>query len=457
MHDEFIDVHEELSNAPVGPMHVKLGILLALLTLFDGYDTFNPAYVIHYVRGPWSLSLQQAGMLVSSGLVGFLLGAAVHGTIADRCGRRVTLLAGLWITTIFSVLTAVAGHSFAAFCTLRVLTGLGLGVLLPLSTTYINELAPRRIANTFALWGVALGWAAGGAAAGIVGVFVTPRTGWQGLYWVGSLSFLLIPFVHRYLPESPKFVLLRGRDEQVKAILSKLRPDRAAAYRDRRVARHADMARAPVLALLTTPYRRQSIAICAASFFSLFCIFGLSGWIPTLMQARGETFAASFAFGALMQVMSFVGGLVCGHLVDRSNCPRQWLGVWWTVGGFSVLALVFFHTHWTNLALSAAAGFCIIGGQFVLNNFTAASYETQMRATAVGMELAVGRLGAILGPFIGGALQQAFGGSNLMLTAIAVAAAGAAVCVMFATKSKTDHEPRRDSADEPMAGVARGG
>jgi MFS family permease len=456
MQDAVIDVHKELSEAPVGSMHVRLGILLALLTLFDGYDTFNPAYVIHYVRGPWGLSLQQAGMLVSSGLIGFLIGAAVHGAIADRVGRRVTLLAGLWITTIFSAATAITADSFASFCAVRVLTGLGLGVLLPLSTTYINELAPKRIANTFALWGVALGWATGGAAAGIVGVFVTPHTGWQGLYWVGSLSFVLIPFVHRYLPESPKFALLQGRDVEVKAILSKLRPDRAAIYRDRAVARPSISERTPVFSLLEAPYRRVTIAIWATSFLSLFCIFGLSGWIPTLMQGRGETFGASFAFGALMQVMSFVGALVCGRLVDRSNRPRQWLCIWSVCGALSVLALIFFHSHWLNLALSAMAGFCIIGGQFVLNNFTANSYETQMRATAVGMELAVGRLGAILGPFVGGALQQAFGGANAMLAAIAVAATGAAVCVVFATKKAAGQTPQPEVADGAVAGAAGG-
>lgn len=59
MQEEAIDVHEELANARVGKTHVGLGIILALLTMFDGYDTFNPAYVIHYVRDPWSLSLQQ--------------------------------------------------------------------------------------------------------------------------------------------------------------------------------------------------------------------------------------------------------------------------------------------------------------------------------------------------------------------------------------------------------------
>jgi AAHS family 4-hydroxybenzoate transporter-like MFS transporter len=453
MHNDSIDVNDELSDAPVGGMHVKLGILLALMTLFDGYDTFNPAYVIHYVRGPWQLSLQQAGLLVSSGLVGFLFGAAIHGAVADRFGRRITLIAGLWITTVFSILTAVSADSFASFCTLRMLTGLGLGVLLPLSTTYINELAPKRVENTFALWGVALGWAAGGAGAGLVGVFLTPHTGWQGLYWIGSLSILLIPFVHLYLPESPKFALLHGHESEVRDILAKLRPQRAHLYRTLSIRKPLATENASVLALLAGPYRRLSIAIWVTSFLSLFCIFGLSGWIPTLMQARGESFGASFAFGALMQVMSFVGGLVCGRLVDRTGHPRFWLGVWWAAGAVSVLTLVFLQSHWVNLVCSAMAGFCIIGAQFVLNNFTAASYETRMRATAVGMELAVGRLGAILGPFIGGALQQAFSGAQATLLAIVIAAAGAAVTVRFATKSAAYRFDRHGETDDAATAI----
>jgi AAHS family 4-hydroxybenzoate transporter-like MFS transporter len=449
MHDTTIDVHEELASAPVGRMHIRLGILLALLTFFDGYDTFNPAYVIHYVLEPWGLSLQQAGMLVSSGLVGFLVGAAVHGVVADRFGRRITLITGLWTTTLFSLLTALFAHTFASFCLLRVLTGLGLGVLLPLSTTYINELAPRRVANTFALWGVALGWAAGGAAAGIVGVLVTPHTGWPGLYWFGSLSVVLLPFVHRYLPESPKFALLRGDEAEVKAILVKLRPEREPIYRDGAIAQPDSASRTPLLALLKKPYRKLSIAIWATSFLSLFCIFGLSGWIPTLMHARGETFGASFTFGAMMQVMSFIGALACGYLVDRFRRPRYWLCAWFLCGAASVLVLSLSSAHWANFIFTASAGFCIIGGQFVLNNFTAASYETRMRATAVGMELAVGRLGAILGPVIGGVLQQMLGGSSNMLLAICIAATGAAISVLLA---RADADQRRD--DVGMAAPA---
>ncbi len=425
-----IDVNKELAEARVSPLHIQLGVIMALLTFFDGYDTFNPAYVIHYVMGPWGLAPGQAGLLVSSGLVGFLIGAGVHGLIADRYGRRVTLLGGLWITSAFTLTTPIFGDSFVSFLLIRVLTGVGLGVLLPLATTYINELAPRRLANRFSLWGVALGWAAGGTFAGIVGVFLTPTFGWQVLYWVGSLSIPLTIVLHFVLPESVKFLAARGRIEEIKGLLSRLRPERAAIYVNAQLEVHpAAVRKNSIAALLAPGYRRKTLTIWSAAFLSLFCIFGLTGWIPTVMMQRGETFAASFGFGALMQVMSFVGGLTCGHLADRRGVSREVLSTWWALGGLAVLALIPFNIQIVNIISVAAAGFFIIGAQFVLNNFTAATYETNVRATAVGMMLSVGRVGAILGPFVAGELQQIFHGPMAMFLAIGAAALVAAAAI----------------------------
>ncbi|MBI5320564.1 MFS transporter [Bradyrhizobium sp.] len=433
MSDRAIDVHEELAEAKVSGFHVWLGLIMGLLTLFDGYDTFNPAYVIHYVVGPWGLKGGQAGLLISSGLVGFLIGAAVHGIIADRFGRRGTLLGGLWITSIFTLLTALLADSFVSFCILRLLTGLGLGVLLPLATTYINELAPRRVANTFALWGVALGWALGGTAAGLVGVFLTPVFGWKVLYWIGSLSFLLLPFLHAQLPESPKFLMLRGRSDEVKALLCKLRPDRAVIYASADFSVMQPQVKAnPIALLLKANYRRTTLAIWSSAFLSLFCIFGLTGWIPTVMMQRGETFSASFGFGAMMQVMSFLGGLALGHLIDRFGRSRGLIASWWAVGGSSVLMLAAFNTHLVNVTAVALAGFCIIGAQFVLNNFTAASYETSARATAVGMELSIARVGAILGPLVAGTLHQIYQSPTPMFVSIGFSAIAAGAVILFA-------------------------
>jgi MFS family permease len=435
MADHGIDVHEELANAKVSGFHMRLGLIMGLLTLFDGYDTFNPAYVIHYVAGPWGLQGGQAGLLISSGLIGFLIGSAVHGIIADRFGRRGTLLGGLWITSIFTLLTAIFADSFLSFCALRLCTGLGLGVLLPLATTYINELAPRRVTNTFALWGVALGWALGGTAAGLVGVFATPAFGWKALYWVGSMSFLLLPFLHAQLPESPKFLALKNRSEEIGALLRRLRPERASFYASARiaVARRHELDN-PVSVLLTQKYRRTTLSIWLSAFLSLFCIFGLTGWIPTVMMQRGETFSASFGFGAVMQIMSFLGALVLGHLIDRLGKSRGLLAVWWAIGGLAVLTLVAFNSHIVNVTAVAVAGCCILGAQFVLNNFTAASYETSVRATAVGMELAIGRVGAILGPLVAGTLQQIYQSPMPMFVSIGLSAIAAGTIILLAQR-----------------------
>jgi len=452
MTSQAINVHDELAGARVGAFHWRLGAIMGLLTLFDGYDTFNPAYVIHYVAGPWGLKAGQAGLLISSGLVGFLLGAALHGVAADRFGRRGTLLAGLWITSVFTLLTALLANSFVTFCALRLLTGLGLGVLLPLATTYINELAPRRARNGFSLWGVALGWALGGTLAGIVGVFATPSFGWNSLYWIGSLSFLLLPFLHRSLPESPKFLVIQGRTAEIRKFLTRLRPERAAIYRDAKVSASEPSTPGNSIAVLLRPrYRRTTIAIWIAAFLSLFCIFGLSGWIPTVMIARGETFAASFGFGALLQIASFVGALAVGHLVDRFGDGRPLLALWWTLGGAAVVVLILIDNHYTNAFCVAAAGFFIIGAQFVLNNFTAGSYHTEVRATAVGMELSVARVGAILGPFVAGTLQQIYQSATPMFVSIGAAALLAGIAVLFARPAEADLVTMT-SETTPMAG-----
>ena len=196
-----------------------------------------------------------------------------------------------------------------------------------------------------------------------------------------------------------------------------------------------------ILELLRPRYRRTTIAIWASCFLSLFCIFGLSGWIPTVMIQRGETFAASFGFGALMQIMSFIGGIALGHIVDRFGLGRGFLSLWWILGGCAVLTLVFFNVHAINVTCVAAAGFFIIGAQFVLNNFTAASYETNVRATAVGMELSVGRVGAILGPFVAGALQQTYQSSLPMFVSIGLAAVAAGGIILLANPASTEAGP----------------
>ena len=340
--------------------------------------------------------------------------------LADRYGRRKTLLAGLWIVNVLTLLTAMFATTFASFCGFRFLTGLGLGVLLPLGTTYINELAPQRVSNSFSLWGVTFGWSLGGVVAGLVGVFLTPTYGWQILYFVGTMSIPLTLAVHAVLPESPKFLAARGRLEELRALMSRLRPERRAVYATAvfRTTEHT-APKNTIAALLAPRYRRVSLTIWVTAFLTLFAIFGLVGWIPSVMIQRGESFASGFSYGALMQATSFIGGLTLATLADRgfAATPRL-LGAWWIIGGIAVGMLLFVNSHAFNFAIVAIAGFFVIGAQHVLNNFTANSYETGFRASGVGMELGVGRVGGILGPYVIGLLQQVTGGPAAVFWAI---------------------------------------
>src|SRR5437762_6509494 len=158
------------------------------------------------------------------------------------------------------------------------------------------------------------------------------------------------------------------------------------------------------------------------------------------MMQRGETFSASFGFGAMMQIMSFLGGLTLGHLIDRLGKSRGLIASWWAIGGLAVLMLAAFNTHLVNLTAVALAGFCIIGAQFVLNNFTAASYETSARATAVGMELSVARVGAILGPLVAGSLHQIYQSPTPMFVCIGVSAITAGAVILFAKAPPVEQE-----------------
>jgi MFS transporter, AAHS family, 4-hydroxybenzoate transporter len=431
-----IDVREEIASAPIGGYHRFLAVLIGLVVFFDGYDTFNPAYVIHYVAKPWQLSPSQAGLLVSSGLIGFMIGSILQGKFSDRYGRRSTLLAALWIVTVFSFATATLGRSFLTFCGFRLLTGLGMGALLPLGVTYVNEYAPRRLANTFSMWGWALGWASGGVVAAAIGIYLTPRFGWEALYYAASLSVVLVLVCHADLPESLQYSAMRGNWQGIADILSRLNPLQASRYRaagQQFVFPEPSDRPASVSLLLSERYRKTTLSVWVSAFFILFGIWGLSGWVPTAMMQRGEGFATSFSFGALIQAMAFVGSLLCGYIADRCGKDREAMAAWWLGGAVSVGVLVLFNIHVLNVICVGGAGFCILGGQNVLNNFTAASYDTEVRGTAVGMMLGVGRAGGILGPFLTGLLQQYTSGTSGLFVAIAGASLVGGMAILFAS------------------------
>jgi AAHS family 4-hydroxybenzoate transporter-like MFS transporter len=425
-----VDIRSELEKASLGLRHGTVVLLLGLVTLFDGYDTFAPSYVIPYAIKGWSLPPSQAGLLVSSGLVGFMIGSLAVGLIADRIGRKPTLLGGLVIASLFDMLIALHARSFGEFIALRLLAGLGLGMLLPLSVTLINEFAPRRSTNLL-VGLVMVGWSSGGILAALMGLVLAPRFGWPALFWVDGVGLVLALACALLLRESPRFLALRNRQGQLRQVMAWLVPARAPAYADAVFTLAEDVRhKASISRLLEPPVRLGTLVVWFCAACSLFTIFGLSSWVPQTMIQRGESFGASFAFGALLQFSAVLGGVGCGWAADRLD-RRTVLAGSWGVAAIAILGLALVNTHWANIAFISIAGFCVMGAQPVLNNFTAGLYETEIKSTGVGVELGVGRLGGILGPYIGGWLKQVFPGSLALFSAMALTVALCALAVLL--------------------------
>jgi MFS family permease len=380
-----VDPRTELDEARLAPLHWVVAGLVILATLFDGYGTLIPSYVIHFVAKPWHLSSSEAGFLVSAGLIGFAVGAVGHGPIADRFGRRPTLIAGLAIGGVFSILTAAIGDSFGSFVILRILTGVGLGVLMPLGTAYVNEFVPRRHSNRLATLGT-IGFSAGAVIASVLGIYLTPGRGWPILFWCGGAALPIALLCWFFLPESVQYLTIKKRHEQAAAVLSRLRPEGRPRYDGAVFAQPRDFAtEGAVIKLVTSPrYLRTTIVLWVAAFVILFDIYGLSGWTPTIMISRGDSFAAGFSFGAILQGMGIVGGLVAAQVADRRGERRRPL-IWWLIAGtLSALVVSLVTTTATNIVFIGLAGFFIIGGQFLLNNMCAHSYPTEVRGTGQG-------------------------------------------------------------------------
>lgn len=425
------DALTEISDAPIGVFHYKMMILVLLITLFDGYDTFIPAYVIHYVVGPWHVAHKDIALLVTSGLFGFLLGSLASGFIADRIGRKPTLIGALYVAGVFSIATGLFAHTFSSFIVLRVLTGLGLGVLMPVGTVYINELAPRRFSNIISVTGP-IGFAIGGIAASIIAAFVTPMMGWPILFFIAGLALVLAVVLHRFFDESPRFLITRRADksDQIRRLMTEIRPDQGSAYVNAKFSL-TEQPESGIGVLFLKKYRRATIAIWIAAFFTLFEIYALAGWLPELMIYRGFGLAGSFLFGAILQGSGIVGAYLLGAVADFA------IGRKWTViGAFicaAVVSLILTNTssQTANMLLVTLLGVSVVGGQFILNNFTANTYDTAVRGTGQGMQLAVGRIGGLLGPYVAGLLGSLKQNQTSFYIAIAVAAFCVSVSFLF--------------------------
>ncbi|MGO8920447.1 MAG: MFS transporter [Stellaceae bacterium] len=401
---EVIDVGRLVDEQTLGLANAKLLLLSLLAVVSDGYDLQAAAYVGPELVKAWHIGRASLGPMFSAGLVGLLFGAPIFGFLGDRFGRKKALVAGCFVYGLFS-LAAMAAQSVDQLMALRLLTGLGLGGLLPNVVALNTEFAPRRLRAAFVII-VFFGMPLGGALPGPIAAHLVPRFGWPVIFLIGGVAPLLIGLpLLRVLPESIKYLLQHEhRRAEALRLLRRLRPDISIAD-DARLALPGDAARpgASPAQLLSGGLALLTPLLWLAFACNLMANFIVNSWMPTLLQGAGFSVAAASYTTTMLFIGGMAGGAVMIFLVDRWGAlPAACLflcgaplaaGLGWAGAAPATLSLVAF-----------GFGFCIVGIQNGLNAISGLLYPTACRAKGAGWAFAAGRCGAILGPMLGGAL-----------------------------------------------------
>ncbi|WP_181766269.1 MFS transporter [Streptomyces albidus (ex Kaewkla and Franco 2022)] len=359
-------------------------LLCWLAVALDGFDLVVLGAVIPTLTKTHALGFDPGSLTTAAtvGLVGVGIGAVVIGPLTDRFGRRASLMTCI---AVFSVLTlAIAwAPNIATFVALRFLAGLGLGACLPTALAYMTEYArPGRRGS--AVTQMMTGYHVGAVLTALLAIVFIPRFGWEAMFVVGGGAGLLtLPVMWAKLPESSAFLEARGKT--VSATEQPARPS----------------------ALLRGRLLRVSLGIWIASFMGLLLVYGLNTWLPQIMGAAGYSLGDSLGLLLALNLGAVAGLLLAGRVSDARGNKRTVL-LWFGVSAvFLALLSVKLESPAVVYAAVFLAGVFVFSAQVLVYAFVGHLFAAEVRGTALGLAAGVGRLGAIVGPFLGGLLVSA--------------------------------------------------
>jgi putative MFS transporter len=402
--------------------HRNLVLLAATGVLLDAADFALFGAALPGISKEFGFGPAQAGFLATVGLIGAFLGALFWGTISDYIGRRTAFAATIGIFAAFTGLVAAAWN-VASLGIFRFLSNFGLGGEIPVALTITAEFMPSRIRGRVSS-GVLAAFPLGLALAAGLSLLILPNYGWRALFLIGVIPAFILFFVRRYMPESVRYLISRGKLQEASRTVAEIeKAAGVAAVSDAKPAGHIpppEVAVSPgitVLQLLTPERRRSTILSWIVSFCFFWSSNGILFMLPTILTQRGVPLSQALTFQLVQGLCGFFGYTACGFLIDR-------------FGRRPVLFLYFFIGAGFHLWFAEALGiwsYVAIGLVGVVNPgvygstgvYVGELFPTHLRATAVGWFFGIGRIGSFLAPAIVG-LLLAYGLGHYVLHTFAL-------------------------------------
>lgn len=439
-----LNVRQFIDEQPFSRFQLLVAIMCGSIAFMDGFDAQSMGYVAPALASTLNITRVALGPLISIGLVGMMIGALIFGPLADRFGRKPILIICTLIFGTMSLITATA-TSVESFRIFRLITGFGLGGAMPNTIALTSEYMPKRFRAT-AVMTMFCGFSIGAAVGGFIAAALISRFGWQAVFVVGgSVPLLIAVMTAVFLPESIRYLLLKGgHEKKVRQYLTRISPhtppsdDLSAGAGEEKTEKFA------VKQLFTGGRSRITPLLWLMFFMTLLNLYFLQNWLPTVMSDAGIKIETAIMITTLFQMAGVVGTITLGRLMDRHNKSAFKI----LAGAYLGAAISVFLIGESGISIPllictvSAAGFCVVGGQTASNALAAEYYPTSIRSTGVGWCLGIGRIGGITGPILGGILLAMGGGARPVFWVAAIPAligttAAFAVSVLRGKESET--------------------
>jgi MFS transporter, putative metabolite:H+ symporter len=422
-----------MEQVPTSRWFVRARIVMGSATFFDAFNALSIAFVLPILVPLWHITPPDIGIMIGASYVGQIVGAFAFSWGAERYGRIPCAAAATAIYAVMSLACATA-WSFNVLLAFRFIQGIGVGGEMPVAATYISELSRAHGRGRFFLL-YELIFPIGLMATGQVGAWLVPLMGWQIMFLIGGIPGLVIALMLLRLPESPRWLIGKGRLADADAVVRRLE-----AASDNSGAAVGAPAAEPLPAQVDVPHRsrgrwsellspayRARTLIAWVLWASAFLIAnGLNNWMPTLyttvyhLDLQQALRAASMTNVAQVALV-----LICALVIDRTG-RKYWmmgafglgavtLGVLGLGGTQDVSWVIVFSTVSYGLIGSIAA---------VVYLYTPEIYPTRMRAIGTGVATSWLRIASAIGPTLIGFMLGKGGVDSVFLMFAVVAIIG---------------------------------
>jgi putative MFS transporter len=396
-------------------------ILLALPGIFEIYDLAHTAYlppamIREGLLTPSGLFGSPQATFAASTFLGLFVGASMLGHVADAYGRRQVFVGALLLYSAGTFVLAFQ-TSAAGIYACRFVASVGIGIEMVTADAYLVELVPASIrGKAFALTHVIV-YVANPLVA-VLSFLLVPLAplgfaGWRWVALIGCLGAVVIWWIRLGIPESPRWLALKGRHVEADAVTRRLedrvRAETRGALPEPSAGVPQIVDRSSLRDIFRPPYRRRTVMLAVFNFFQTVGFFGFANWMPTLLEAQGVTFTHSLLYSSIiaiayplspllwmmvvadrferkwMIVTAATGVAICGALFSRQSSPVALVSLGILITSFNTLLSLSYHPYQAEL------------------------YPTAIRARAVGFVYSFSRLSTVLTSFIIGGLLGAFG------------------------------------------------